>query len=112
MKYLDGVYLEKKKILVIGDRYTVSMFNLLGIDGVVVEDRDPMKIRKILDAYIGSGEFSIIYITKELGDLLKDYIDKISATRRWPVITILPTRWSKTEEIDVSSLLRKALGVG
>ncbi len=104
--------MERKKILVIGDRYTVNMFNLIGVDGVVVEDNDPVKIRRLLDTYIGSGEYSIIYITKEIGDLVKDYIDKISATRRWPVITILPSRWSKVEEIDISSLLRKALGVG
>lgn len=104
--------MRKSRILVIGDRYTVDMFSLVGVEGVVLEETDPHKIRDALDKYVNSGEFAIIFITKELGDLARDYIEKISATRKWPIITIIPSRWSKYEEIDVSSLLRRALGVG
>jgi len=103
---------ERKKILVIGDKYTVRMFNLIGIEGVVIEKPDQDVIRKTLDNYINSGDIGIIYITKDLADYAQDYISHISLTRRTPIITVIPSRWSRIEEIDVSSLLRKALGVG
>lgn len=99
-------------MLVIGDRFTVSMFKLLGINGVAIEDTDPRKVREVIELYVQSGDYYVIYITKDLADLVRDYIERISATRRWPVVTVIPSRWSEIEEIDASAILRKALGVG
>ncbi|MEM0043859.1 MAG: V-type ATP synthase subunit F [Sulfolobales archaeon] len=104
--------MERGKVLVMGDRYTVNMFNLIGIKGIVVDDRDPKRIREIVQAYIDSGDYAIIYITKDLADLIKDYIERVSMIKKWPIITVIPSRWSETEEYDASAVLRKALGIG
>ncbi len=105
-----GWPLNKGKVVVLGDRYTVSAFGLLGVEGIVVENAGDAE--KNLKALSRSGDVSLIIITRDIADLVPDLLENISMSVRMPVITVIPSRWSDVKPIDAASLLKKALGVG
>ncbi len=102
--------MNRGKIVVLGDRYTVNAFGLLGVEGIVVENA--MDAEKNLRILSKSGDVSLIVITKDVADMIPDVVESISMSVRMPVITVIPSRWGDVKPIDAASLLKKALGVG
>ena len=102
--------MRKGKVVVIGDRYTVNAFGLIGVEGFVADP--PERARKILLDISKSPDIGVVLVTKDIADEISDLIEMISNTQRWPVIATIPSRWSGVEPIDVGSILKKALGIG
>ncbi len=102
--------MKKSKVVIIGDRYTVNAFGLIGIEGFVAESAE--KARELLSSLARSPDVGVVLVTKDIADDVSDTIERISRTQRWPVIATIPSRWSSIEPIDVGELLKKALGVG
>lgn len=102
--------MSRGRIVVLGDRYTVNAFGLIGVDGIIVENAEDAE--KHLKTLSKSGDVALILVTKDIADLVQDTIERISMTSRIPVISIIPSRWSDVKPIDAASLLKKALGVG
>jgi len=105
-----GQLLNRGRVVVLGDRYTVSAFGLIGVDGIVVESAE--EAEKSLKTLSRSGDVSLVIITKDVADLVPDVVENISMRVGMPVITVIPSRWSDVKPIDAASLLKKALGVG
>ncbi|MEM4970867.1 MAG: V-type ATP synthase subunit F [Sulfolobales archaeon] len=102
--------MKKGRIVVLGDRYVVNAFGMLGVEGFVVENVDDAE--KQLRTLSKSGDIALIIVTKDVADMVQDVIDRISMSPGAPVITVIPSMWSDVKPIDAASLLKKALGVG
>ena len=102
--------MRKGRVVVVGDRYTVNAFGLIGIEGFVADSFE--KARSILTDLSKSPDVGVILITRDVADMVQDLVVRISSTQRWPVIATIPSRWSGVKPIDVGDLLKRALGVG
>jgi len=102
--------MNRGKIVVLGDRYSVNAFGMLGVEGFVVESASEAENR--LKALSKSGDVALIIVTKEVADMVQETIEAISASPGAPVVTVIPSLWSDVKPIDAASLLKKALGVG
>jgi V/A-type H+-transporting ATPase subunit F len=102
--------MRKGKIVILGDRYAVNAFGILGVEGFVVENADDAEKR--LKTLSRSGDIALIIVTKDVADMVQDVIDSISMSPGAPVITVIPSMWSDVKPVDAAALLKKALGVG
>jgi len=102
--------MNRGRIVVLGDRYSVNAFGMLGVEGFVVESASEAENR--LKTLSKSGDIALIIVTKEVADMAQDTIDSVSAAPGAPVITVIPSLWRDVKPIDAASLLKKALGVG
>jgi V/A-type H+-transporting ATPase subunit F len=98
------------KILLLGDRYTVSLFRMMGAEGKVVEDpyslEDEIKnVRKMEDV-------DLVLITKDLYDPVRERLESVISSQTKPLITVIPSPYSEAEPMDVRKLILRALGFG
>jgi len=95
--------------LVIGDCDMVTGFRLVGIKGVVVSTVD--EARRTLSKAVESVDVALIIISEDFSTKMRDSIDKLRLNRIAPLIVELPGRLGPSSAIDMSSIVRKAIGV-
>ncbi|MEM1625937.1 MAG: V-type ATP synthase subunit F [Sulfolobaceae archaeon] len=98
------------KVLVMGDRYTVSLFRLLGTEGKVIED--PLTIEDHLRELRKREDLDVVLITKDIYEPIREKIDSFVIANKKPLIGIIPSPFSEAKPIDVRKIILKALGFG
>ncbi|AWR97612.1 V-type ATP synthase subunit F [Acidianus sulfidivorans JP7] len=98
------------KILLLGDKYTVSLFKLIGTEGEVVED--PYSLEDKIKAINKRQDVDLILITKDLYDPVREKLESIITNQTKPLITVIPSPYSEAEPMDVRKMILRALGFG
>ncbi len=98
------------KVYVIGDKYTVSLFKLVGAEGEVLED--PEKLVDKLNQLRKREDVDLVLITYDLYNVVREKIEGVLTTMTKPIVSIIPSPFSEAKPIDTKSLLMKALGFG
>jgi vacuolar-type H+-ATPase subunit F/Vma7 len=93
---------------VIGDYDMVTGFQLVGIRGVVVSTVD--EARHALSKAVENIDFAIILISEDFSTKMQDNIYKLRLDRIAPLVVELPGRLGPSGAIDMSNLMRKAVG--
>jgi V/A-type H+-transporting ATPase subunit F len=95
--------------LVIGDRDMVTSFRLVGVKGIVVSSVD--EAWRALSKAVESVDVALIIISEEFSTKMRDNIDKLRSSRIAPLILEVPGRLGPSGAIDMSDIVRKAIGV-
>ncbi len=95
--------------LVIGDRDMVTGFRLVGVKGIVVSSVD--EAWRALSKAVESVDVALIIISEEFSTKMRDNIDKLRLSRMAPLIVEAPGRLGPSGAIDMSDIVRKAIGV-
>ncbi len=98
------------KMIVVGDKYTVSLFRMLGAEGELVED--PYKLPEIISKLKKREDLELMLITRDIYEPIKEKIDPLISEQRKPLITIIPSPFSESKPIDVKKMIMRALGFG
>ncbi|MFW9830300.1 MAG: V-type ATP synthase subunit F [Candidatus Thorarchaeota archaeon] len=100
-----------EKIAIIGDIDTVVGFRLAGILKTFVPPDEPSTRRALTD-FAADSDVSIIIITEQLADPVRDKIDEISE-QAYPVIVEIPDKSGHLLEKDspLRRLVKRAIGV-
>jgi V/A-type H+-transporting ATPase subunit F len=96
------------RAFVIGDYDMVTGFQLAGIKGVAVSTVD--EALHALSKAVENVDVALILISEGFSTKMRDSIDKLRLERITPVIVELPGRLGPSGAIDMSSILRKAIG--
>ncbi|MCD6530646.1 V-type ATP synthase subunit F [Candidatus Bathyarchaeota archaeon] len=94
---------------VIGDRDMVTGFQLVGVRGVEVSSVE--EAWHVLSKAVENVEVGIIIISEEFSTKMRDKIDTLRLSRATPLIVEIPGRLGPSKAIDLSDLVRKAIGV-
>ncbi|NPA99752.1 MAG: ATPase V [Crenarchaeota archaeon] len=98
------------KVLIVGDKYTVYTFRLLGFDGVIAEKAD--EVMKILEDVKDRDDIGVVLVTSNLVNQIRDYFNRLRLKLTKKIIMEIPTlREVKYEAVDYLSILRSALGI-
>lgn len=100
----------KGSIVVVGDKYTITSFGLVGVKGYTVER--PEEAKEVLNVLSKSPDVALVLIAKEVADMVPELVEKLSSRSGIPVFTVIPSRWADVKPVDAASLLKKALGIG
>ncbi|MDT7861036.1 MAG: V-type ATP synthase subunit F [Saccharolobus sp.] len=98
------------KVFVLGDKYTVSLFKLVGAEGDFIED--PYQLPDSITKLKKREDIDLILITKDIYEPIKEKLDSIIVDQKKPLITIIPSPFSESKPIDVRKMIMKALGFG
>ncbi|QKQ99510.1 V-type ATP synthase subunit F [Metallosphaera tengchongensis] len=98
------------KILLIGDRYTVSLFRTMGAEGKVIED--PFALEKEIETAKKREDLDLVLITRDLYEPVREKLDGVISTQTKPLVTIIPSPFSESKPVDVRKMVLKALGFG
>lgn len=98
------------KILLLGDKYTVSLFKLIGTDGEVVED--PYLLEDKIKELRKREDVDLVLITKDLYDPVKEKLEELLTNQTKPLITVIPSPYSEAAPMDVRKMILRALGFG
>ncbi|WP_016731777.1 V-type ATP synthase subunit F [Saccharolobus islandicus] len=98
------------KVFVVGDKYTVSLFRMVGTEGDFIDD--PYNLPDLISKLKKREDIDLILITKDIYEPIKEKIDPIIADQRKPLITIIPSPFSESKPLDVRKMIMKALGFG
>ncbi len=98
------------KVLIVGDKYTVYTFRLLGFDGIIAERGED--VVKILEEVKDREDVGVVLVTSDLVNRVREYFNRLRLKMTKKVIMEIPTlREVKYEAIDYLSILRSALGI-
>jgi V/A-type H+-transporting ATPase subunit F len=95
--------------LVIGDFDIVTGFRLVGIKGVVVSTVD--EARHTLLKAVEDIDVALIIISEDFSTKMRDSIDDLRLNRIAPLIVEIPGKSGPSGVIDMSNIVRKAIGV-
>ena len=95
--------------LVIGDYDMVTGFRLAGIKGIIVSTVD--EAQHTLFKAVEDVDVALIIISEDFSTKMRDSIDKLRLNRIEPLIIELPGRMGPSGAIDMSNIVRKAIGV-
>jgi vacuolar-type H+-ATPase subunit F/Vma7 len=93
---------------VIGGCDMVTGFQLVGIKGVVVSTVD--ESQHALFRAVENVDVALILISEEFSTKMRDIIDKLRLDRIAPLIVELPGRFGPSGAIDMSNIMREAIG--
>ncbi|BCU67421.1 ATP synthase subunit F [Sulfolobales archaeon HS-7] len=98
------------KLFVIGDKYTVALFKLIGAEGKEIQDfRQAIatinEVRRREDVVL-------VFITKDIYEAISTTIDELMLNTVRPMISVIPSPFSEAKPIDSKKLINKALGFG
>ena len=94
---------------VIGDSDMVTGFQLVGINGVKVSTID--EARHTLLKTVENIDVAVVIISEDFSSKLRDTIDEIRLKQIAPLIIELPGQSGPSGTIDMSNIVRKAIGV-
>ena len=99
-------------VAIVGDRYLVTLFRMLGIETVEVEDPGLAlgKVKQLVEA----GDFKVLLITERVASKLRSFRETLVKERRsYPVFLIIPdfegVLGERKEEL--SQLVNRSVGV-
>lgn len=95
--------------LVIGDCDMVAGFRLVGIKGVEVSTVD--ETLHTLFKAVENVDVALIIISEDFSTKIRDSIDKLRLNRIAPLIIEIPGRLGPSGTVDMSNIVRKAIGV-
>lgn len=95
--------------IAIGDRDMVTSFRLVGVKGIVVSSVD--EAWRALSKVVESVDVALIIISEEFSTKMRDNIDKLRLSRMAPLILEVPVRLGPSGAIDMSDIVRRAIGV-
>lgn len=98
------------KVLVVGDKYTVNLFRLIGAESIILDD--PLKLEETLQKLKKREDVDLILVSNDLYAPVKEKIDSLLLEQKKPLITIIPSPFSESKPVDVKGLILKALGFG
>ncbi len=100
-----------EKIAVIGDRDTVTGFQMVGVSEVSVP-KDPEETQRALLDYFRNPQMGLIIITEPLAMKVEDTILELSEAPV-PVILLIPDRLGSTGAYEsvLKELIRRAVGI-
>ncbi len=102
--------MNEAKLLVIGDETVVYGFSLLGIEGRIVAGAD--EARQALKEAVDGEAASIVLITTQLADCMRERVDLLKSTSLHPLVLELPTAKPQNgNPTDLRTLLQQALGL-
>ncbi len=96
------------KYFVLGDRDMVLGFRLVGIEGIVVDNREDAgsEIKKLLS----QKEYGIILVSEKVGKMIE--VEKYNFTCDFPLIIDIPDRTGPVEDkITIEEIIKKAVGI-
>ena len=95
---------------IIGDYDTVLGFSLAGIDGRDV--KDSRQALAALKEALGYTDIGILLITERLAHELREEIDAVMISRKFPLIVEIPDMEGPLEEkVTISDLVKTAIGI-
>ncbi len=98
------------KVLVLGDKYTIYTFRLLGFEGMIVEKGE--ELLKLLDELREREDLGVILVTSDIVNQVRDAFNRIRLKTTKPLIMEIPSlREVKFEAVDYLGILRAALGI-
>ncbi|MHA1339164.1 MAG: V-type ATP synthase subunit F [Promethearchaeota archaeon] len=98
------------KIKILGDDESIIIFNLLGIDGIIIPDNDP-HFKEKFEELLNEPDVGIIIITERIFIKYREYILPIKISRRLPIIVEIPEMLFRYHEDFIPNLIRKYVGV-
>lgn len=101
-----------KRVVVIGDKETVTAFRIVGVRGVEVSSPKEM-LKALREVISNSGDVGVVLLSEDFIGPVKDEVERIQlALGGRMVISRLPGRTQASSRLNVQDLLKKALGVG
>lgn len=94
---------------VIGNHNMIMGFRLVGVRGAEVSSVD--EAWRVLSKTVKNVDVAIIIIDEEFSTKIRDKIDKLRLSRISPLIVEMPGKLRQPETIDISDIVRKAIGV-
>ncbi|AHC51763.1 ATP synthase subunit F [Sulfolobus acidocaldarius SUSAZ] len=98
------------KVIVIGDKYTVNLFKLIGTEGIVLED--PLELENTLLKIRKREDVDLVLVTNDTYTPVKEKVDNLILEQKKPLITVIPSPFSEAKPVDVKGLILKSLGFG
>lgn len=98
------------KVVVLGDRYTVNLFRMIGTEGLVLDD--PLNLEDTLVKLKKREDIDLILLANDLYNPVKEKIESLVIDQKKPLITVIPTPFSQGQPLDVKGLILRALGFG
>ncbi|BBG23984.1 V-type ATP synthase subunit F [Sulfuracidifex tepidarius] len=98
------------KVVLVGDKYTVNLFKMMGAEGTIVED--PLALPQIINEVKKRQDVDLVLITKDIYNPVRESVDSIILNQKKPLITIIPSPFSEAEALDVKRMIMAALGFG
>ncbi|BCU71330.1 V-type ATP synthase subunit F [Stygiolobus caldivivus] len=98
------------KVVVVGDRYTVSLFKLIGTEGLVLDD--PLNLETTLIKLKKREDIDLILVANDLYNPVKEKVESLVIEQKKPLVTVIPTPFSQGQPLDVKGLILRALGFG
>ncbi|AAY80859.1 V-type ATP synthase subunit F [Sulfolobus acidocaldarius] len=98
------------KVIVIGDKYTVNLFKLIGTEGIILED--PLELENTLLKIRKREDVDLVLVTNDTYTPVKEKVDNLILEQKKPLITVIPSPFSEAKPVDVKGLILKSLGFG
>ncbi|RKZ08240.1 Vacuolar H+transporting two-sector ATPase F subunit [bacterium] len=97
------------KFFAIGDETMVAGFNLVGVDGIVVEGADDAL--EALDKALNSKDVGIVIVSERIASQIQERIEEYTFTHTFPLIIEVPDRTGPVEgRTSIRDLVRSAVG--
>jgi V/A-type H+-transporting ATPase subunit F len=94
---------------VIGDRDMITGFKLVGVEGAEVTSVD--EARQALSKALTRKDLAIIIVSEEFSALMRKDIEQVRSEHISPLILEVPGRNGPSDEIRMSDLVSKTLGI-
>ena len=101
----------KKKIICISDHETKVLFNLLGIDALVVDQTDDKTFLEYMNRILSDDTVGLVLINERLFIRNKQFVLKIKTERRSPVIIEIPDLFISTKKDYMQEILKEFIGL-
>jgi vacuolar-type H+-ATPase subunit F/Vma7 len=94
---------------VIGDNDMIAGFRLVGVEGTEVVSVEEAQVA--FNKAISRNDIAIILISEEFSIQMRDEIEKIRSEQIAPIIVEIPGRKGSSDDIKMSDLVSKTLGI-
>ncbi|MFN3803739.1 MAG: V-type ATP synthase subunit F [Pyrobaculum sp.] len=93
--------------LVVGDRYTVALFKLMGFEGRTIED--PVEALRFIDKNLEI--YSVIFISSKVAKNIRKELDEIRIkTPRKLIVEVPSVEEGMEKEVNYLQIVRQVLG--
>ncbi|MBN1884171.1 MAG: V-type ATP synthase subunit F [Candidatus Krumholzibacteriota bacterium] len=99
------------KFFVIADENTVTGFNLVGLEGEVVETADEAR-EAMAKAFAPDSEIGIVITTERIASEIRSEMEEYVYSRSFPLVIEIPDRTGPIEgRVSIREMVRSAVGV-
>ncbi len=101
----------KKKVICLSDHETKVLFNLLGIDALVIEQNDDKTFVDYMNNILLNEEIGLVIINERMFIRNKQFILKIKTERRFPIIIEIPDLFGSMKKEYMIEMINEIIGV-